>query len=48
LDETWDPKFTLIVAQKNHHTKFFIPGAPENVPPGNYFITQQCAVAIVG
>ncbi|CAN0923207.1 Protein argonaute 4 [Linum grandiflorum] len=34
LDEKWDPKFVVIVAQKNHHTKFFQPGSPENVPPG--------------
>lgn len=24
----------MIVAQKNHHTKFFQPGSPDNVPPG--------------
>jgi len=42
LDETWDPKFTLIVAQKNHHTKFFIPGAPENVPPGTVVDNKVC------
>jgi hypothetical protein len=42
LDEKWDPKFTLIVAQKNHHTKFFIPGVPDNVPPGNPFISAMC------
>lgn len=35
LDENWSPKFTLIVAQKNHHTKFFVPGSQNNVPPGN-------------
>ncbi|KAL8152247.1 hypothetical protein V2J09_010007 [Rumex salicifolius] len=34
LDDTWNPKFVLIVAQKNHHTKFFQPGSPQNVPPG--------------
>ncbi|WOK92632.1 protein argonaute 16-like [Canna indica] len=30
------PKFTVIVAQKNHHTKLFLDGARENVnvPPG--------------
>lgn len=27
----------MIVAQKNHHTKFFQPSAPENVPPGRKF-----------
>ncbi|KAF7154526.1 hypothetical protein RHSIM_Rhsim01G0196300 [Rhododendron simsii] len=34
LDEKWSPKFVVIVAQKNHHTKFFQPGSPDNVPPG--------------
>jgi hypothetical protein len=34
LDESWSPKFTVIVAQKNHHTKFFQDGSPDNVPPG--------------
>lgn len=34
LGEANVPKFTVIVGQKNHHTKFFQAGAPENVPPG--------------
>lgn len=34
LGEVTVPKFTVIVGQKNHHTKFFQAGAPENVPPG--------------
>ncbi|KAK4784213.1 hypothetical protein SAY86_018581 [Trapa natans] len=34
LGETDIPKFTVIVAQKNHHTKLFQANAPENVPPG--------------
>ncbi|KAF8395625.1 hypothetical protein HHK36_019576 [Tetracentron sinense] len=34
LDEKWCPRFLVIVAQKNHHTKFFQSGAPDNVPPG--------------
>lgn len=38
LDESWNPKFTVIVAQKNHHTKFFQPGSPDNVPPGNLLV----------
>ncbi|KAK9214866.1 hypothetical protein WN944_006866 [Citrus x changshan-huyou] len=33
LDEKWSPKFTVIVTQNNHHTKFFQSGRPENVPP---------------
>lgn len=28
------PKFTVIIAQKNHHTKLFQADAPDNVPPG--------------
>nr|CAD1839541.1 unnamed protein product [Ananas comosus var. bracteatus] len=34
LGEKSLPKFTVIVAQKNHHTKLFQADAPENVPPG--------------
>ena len=36
LGEVNIPKFTVIVAQKNHHTRFFLPGASENVPPGQF------------
>ncbi|KAF8008168.1 hypothetical protein BT93_K1988 [Corymbia citriodora subsp. variegata] len=36
LGETNIPKFTVIVAQKNHHTKLFQANSPENVPPGNF------------
>lgn len=42
LDENWSPHFTLIVAQKNHHTKFFQDGSPDNVPPGTVIDTQVC------
>jgi len=28
----------VIVAQKNHHTKFFQPGSPDNVPPGELLL----------
>lgn len=34
VEENWEPKFTVIIAQKNHHTKFFRDGFPDNVPPG--------------
>ncbi|KAG8388915.1 hypothetical protein BUALT_Bualt02G0174900 [Buddleja alternifolia] len=33
-DERWSPKFVVIVAQKNHHTKFFQRNSPDNVQPG--------------
>ncbi|AQK89302.1 putative argonaute family protein isoform X1 [Zea mays] len=42
LDEKWNPKFTLIIAQKNHHTKFFIPGKPDNVPAGTVVDNKVC------
>lgn len=42
LDEKWSPKFTVIVAQKNHHTKFFQSGSPDNVPPGTVVDKQVC------
>ncbi|GAB2215125.1 hypothetical protein Droror1_Dr00019501 [Drosera rotundifolia] len=42
LDEKWNPKFTVIVAQKNHHTKFFQPGSPDNVPPGTVIDNKVC------
>ncbi|XP_057740880.1 protein argonaute 16 [Arachis stenosperma] len=34
------PKFTVIVAQKNHHTKLFLANGPENVPPGTVVDTK--------
>ncbi|KAL0001598.1 hypothetical protein SO802_015379 [Lithocarpus litseifolius] len=33
LGEENIPKFTVIVAQKNHHTKLFQASSPDNVPP---------------
>ncbi|KAI4305845.1 hypothetical protein L6164_029185 [Bauhinia variegata] len=42
LDEKWEPKFTVIVAQKNHHTKFFQPTSPDNVPPGTVIDNKIC------
>uniref|UniRef100_A0A6N2K050 Piwi domain-containing protein n=1 Tax=Salix viminalis TaxID=40686 RepID=A0A6N2K050_SALVM len=42
LDESWSPKFTVIVAQKNHHTKFFQDGSPDNVPPGTVIDGAVC------
>lgn len=42
LDEKWCPKFVVIVAQKNHHTKFFQPSSPDNVPPGTIIDNKVC------
>ncbi|XP_038901423.1 protein argonaute 4-like [Benincasa hispida] len=42
LDENWSPKFVVIVAQKNHHTKFFQAGSPDNVPPGTIIDNKIC------
>ncbi|KAL2925852.1 Protein argonaute 4 [Bienertia sinuspersici] len=42
LDEKWNPKFVVIVAQKNHHTKFFQPSSPDNVPPGTVIDNSVC------
>lgn len=42
LDEQWSPKFVIIVAQKNHHTKFFQPNSPDNVPPGTVIDNKVC------
>ncbi|GJN22127.1 hypothetical protein PR202_gb09663 [Eleusine coracana subsp. coracana] len=48
LDEKWSPKFTVIVAQKNHHTKFFQTGSPDNVPPVAPICYAHLAAAQVG
>ncbi|KVH87597.1 Argonaute/Dicer protein, PAZ [Cynara cardunculus var. scolymus] len=42
LDEKWCPKFLVIIAQKNHHTKFFQPGSPDNVQPGTVIDNKVC------
>ena len=34
LGESEVPKFTVIVAQKRHHTRLFEAGGSGNVPPG--------------
>ncbi|KAF3433891.1 hypothetical protein FNV43_RR24994 [Rhamnella rubrinervis] len=34
LDENWSRKFAVIIAQKNHHTKFFPSSSLDNLPPG--------------
>ncbi|CAJ2651952.1 unnamed protein product [Trifolium pratense] len=42
LDEKWNPKFVVIVAQKNHHTRFFQTNSPDNVPPGTVIDNKIC------
>ncbi|KAL0387712.1 UNVERIFIED_CONTAM: protein argonaute 4A [Sesamum radiatum] len=42
LDESWHPKFMLVVAQKNHHTKFFQANSADNVPPGTVIDNGIC------
>ncbi|KAL8542091.1 hypothetical protein ACS0TY_003087 [Phlomoides rotata] len=41
-DEQWNPKFMVVVAQKNHHTKFFQSNSPDNVPPGTVIDKGVC------
>ncbi|KAL6535929.1 Protein argonaute 16 [Orobanche hederae] len=40
LGESDIPKFTMIVAQKNHHTRLFQASASENVPSGTVVDTK--------
>ncbi|XP_051134343.1 protein argonaute 4-like [Andrographis paniculata] len=42
LDEKWSPKFVVIIAQKNHHTKFFQQNSPDNVQPGTVIDNKVC------
>ncbi|KAJ0043187.1 hypothetical protein Pint_18339 [Pistacia integerrima] len=42
LDESWSPKFTVIVALKNHNTKLFQARSPDNVPPGTVVDNSVC------
>ncbi|KAL1225888.1 Protein argonaute 4 [Cardamine amara subsp. amara] len=42
MDASWNPKFLLLVAQKNHHTKFFQTSSPDNVPPGTIIDNKIC------
>ncbi|CAH8383280.1 unnamed protein product [Eruca vesicaria subsp. sativa] len=45
-EENWQPKFTVIIAQKNHHTKFFQADlqahGPDNVLPGTIIDSKIC------
>nr|AHC30882.1 argonaute 6 protein [Dimocarpus longan] len=40
LGEADVPKFTVVVAQKNHHTKLYQSNGTENVPPGTVVDTK--------
>ncbi|XP_021749109.1 protein argonaute 4-like isoform X2 [Chenopodium quinoa] len=43
LDSDWHPKFTIIIAQKRHHTKFFQSRQQhQNVPPGTVVDSKIC------
>lgn len=42
LHDTWLPKFTVIVAQKNHHTRFFKPNEVTNVQAGTVVDSGIC------
>ncbi|OWM63096.1 hypothetical protein CDL15_Pgr008012 [Punica granatum] len=42
LNEDWHPTFTLIVAQKNHRTKFFQKTSPYNVRPATIVDSGVC------
>ncbi|KAL1545514.1 Protein argonaute-4 [Salvia divinorum] len=42
LDPNWSPKFVVIIAQKNHHTKFFQTNSPDNVQPGTIIDNKVC------
>ncbi|KAF5769519.1 putative post-transcriptional gene silencing PAZ-Argonaute family [Helianthus annuus] len=42
LDDEWDPKFLVVVAQKRHHTRFFQPRSEANVPAGTIIDTKVC------
>ncbi|PKI43180.1 hypothetical protein CRG98_036438 [Punica granatum] len=48
LNEDWHPTFTLIVAQKNHRTKFFQKTSPYNVRPVAPISYAHLAAAQVG
>ncbi|XP_057787133.1 protein argonaute 4A-like [Salvia miltiorrhiza] len=44
LEANWRPKFTVIVSQRQHHTKFFEAGLGVNVPPGTIVDSKVCDV----
>ncbi|CAA0818079.1 Protein argonaute 4 [Striga hermonthica] len=42
LEEKWRPKFTVIVSQRHHHTKFFDANSKANVSPGTIVDSKVC------
>ncbi|KAG8378708.1 hypothetical protein BUALT_Bualt07G0013300 [Buddleja alternifolia] len=42
LEKNWRPKFTLIVAQRRHHTKFFDANLGTNILPGTIVDNKVC------
>ncbi|CAH8383294.1 unnamed protein product [Eruca vesicaria subsp. sativa] len=40
--DNWNPRFTVIIAQKNQHTKFFQANSNDNVPPGTIVDRRIC------
>ncbi|KAK1392450.1 hypothetical protein POM88_011506 [Heracleum sosnowskyi] len=42
MDENWYQKFVVIIAQKNHHTKFFLPASRDIVSPGTVIDNRIC------
>ncbi|XP_017239098.1 protein argonaute 4 isoform X2 [Daucus carota subsp. sativus] len=41
-DANWSPQFVVIIAQKNHHTRFFRPESTEHVHPGTVIDNTIC------
>ncbi|KAL6559349.1 hypothetical protein OROGR_004466 [Orobanche gracilis] len=42
LEEKWRPKFTVLVSQRRHHTKFFDAISGANVTPGTIVDSKVC------
>ncbi|KAL6524556.1 hypothetical protein OROHE_016227 [Orobanche hederae] len=44
LEEKWRPKFTVLVSQRRHHTKFFDAISGANVTPGTIVDSKVCDI----
>ncbi|KAL6583710.1 hypothetical protein OROMI_002999 [Orobanche minor] len=44
LEEKWRPKFTVLVSQRRHHTKFFDDISGANVTPGTIVDSKVCDI----